>query len=277
MWWIVTVTIVPSAKPKSVTPGVDDIFDLKLDGMAPATRLAEPPSLSSSLLGALLPWLACLLGVFFLRSRSKSLADVDGRRSRSALREFEAALAGGKRPLDALCGYLADRLACEPAAVIGADLRERLQAAGVSSARASEVHGVIDRAVSARYSGQESSAGLGADAVRAVVRELEGVSWVAQTAKSLGRSVTWFLAAALCCGSGLVAQSGSSAGQHSAGQQSAGQNSAGETAYRARDYAVAAHAFAVEAEVIKAKHFKRIVEHMAVSVSVRPEPGPQGE
>jgi hypothetical protein len=77
----------------------------------------------------------------------------------------EAALA------NALADYLAERLGCDSASVIGPDLPERLTGAGVPGDLARRADRIVETLVAARYGG--SPATYGDHDVRALVEELE--------------------------------------------------------------------------------------------------------
>jgi tetratricopeptide (TPR) repeat protein len=72
--------------------------------------------------------------------------------------------------------YLADRLACEPAAVIGPDLAHRLEAAGVEPDLAAAANRHVEAGVSARYAGGDAPGVLDANTVRDLVERLEASS-----------------------------------------------------------------------------------------------------
>jgi hypothetical protein len=136
---------------RAVTPGVDDVFDLPaLDG-APR-RLARPHAWQQWL-AALAPWAVALLGALAFRRWRARAADVTGQRARQAARTCRRALANGTEPLDALAGYLGDRLGVAAAAVIAPDLAARLVAAGLAAADAASVAAAIERGTAARYGG----------------------------------------------------------------------------------------------------------------------------
>ena len=216
------LSLLPGEDSKAVTPGVDDIFDMKrlAEGLS-----ASPPSRPNRLLTALwivLPWLVSCLLVGGLGARRRSLADVSGRRSRSAERSFKRSIVDGRGPGDALVGYLADRLDVAEAAVIGPDLAQRLREAGVEDELALEVQRVVEAGVAARYGG-----GGGVDQATAsdLVARLErhGVQ---------AAPVALALLVSLLFSSGVSAQE---------------PVDAAETAYRAGDYAAAAEGFAAAA------------------------------
>ena len=108
-----SLTDLPGEREKAVEAGVDDIFDVKLEGGS--LGLGAAPSTGSALAFALAPWLLCLVGMMFWRARRRSLADVEGRRAKGAERKFEQALGAGEAPLDAFVAYLADRREFDPA------------------------------------------------------------------------------------------------------------------------------------------------------------------
>jgi BatD DUF11 like domain len=212
----------PGERAKAVEEGVDDIFDVKLS--SGAVRLAPPPETGMALLTSLLPWVVGVLGMFFWRARRRAMADMQGRRARGALRKFEAAVGGGAEPLDALVAYLADRLGCEPAAVIGPDLADRLRTVGIGDPCATQAQSLVDQGVATRYGG---SGDLDRDLVIATVRALERGEPVAS-------AITGLLLAAVLCG-GLVGDIDA--------QGDAAAPTAAETAYRARDFVAAAALF----------------------------------
>lgn len=163
-----TLAALPSTEAKAVTPGVDDIFDLPVFGGVPQ-RLTGP-AVWLSWLAALGPWLvvvAALSLISFLRRRRE---DVTGQRARGAVRTCRTALAAGQEPLDALAGYLGDRLDVQAAAVIRADLDQQLQAVGVASEIAVEVAAAIQRGTEARYG---AGSPLVAAEVEALILRLE--------------------------------------------------------------------------------------------------------
>jgi tetratricopeptide (TPR) repeat protein len=204
---------------RAVTPGVDDIFDMKPITAAEPAPVAKAPSRTLALLLVVAPWVLCGAGAHFLARRARRRADVVGSRVRGALRGFQRAVAKGRDPADALIAYLADRLAVAEAAVIGPDLRQRLVQAGVEAELAREVHEQIDRAVAARYGG---TGGLDAETARALVARLEKES--VRPLAGIGASA--LLVAALLA------------------PHCPAQASEGEAAYRRGDYAAAAEAFA---------------------------------
>jgi hypothetical protein len=215
----------PGEKPKAVEAGVDDIYDVKLASGTDTARLAPSPGTGTTLLSSLLPWVVCVLGMFFWRARRRAMADVQGRRARGALRKFQGAISSGTDPLDALIAYLADRFGCEPAAVIGQDLADRLTAVGIGDVRAADVQGLVDDGVASRYGG---GGGVDQDRVVAAVEALER----GEPVGSVTAGLLLALIPATLFGARLGAQD----------------LSAAEQAYRDRDYVAAAEAFAKAAD-----------------------------
>ena len=218
-----SLAALPGEERAAVTPGVDDIFDMKALAATPPAPRSHPPGRGLVTLLVLAPWLLCGLLVGWLARRAKSRADVVGQRSRGAEKRFRRALADGVDPGDALVAYLADRLGVADAAVIGPKLGDELVEAGVDEELSREVHGVIEAAVSARYGGGRA---LEADGAKALVERL-----AAQGMKTRASTV---LGAILVCG--LLASSLSA------------QADPGEAAYRAGDYEEAVAAFSRAAE-----------------------------
>ncbi|HEB54251.1 MAG TPA: hypothetical protein ENI87_13445 [bacterium] len=120
------------------------------------------------------PWGAALLALGFVRRHRRRRADVTGQRARGARRAFEAALRRGDDALDAFAGYLGDRLAVPPAAVLSPELRQRLLAAGLDEAAAADVEQLVERGTAARYGG---GGRLTVDEVRTMVQRLEGAKF----------------------------------------------------------------------------------------------------
>ncbi|MCK5942683.1 MAG: BatD family protein, partial [Planctomycetes bacterium] len=162
----------PEAAASAVTPGVDDIHDLPpLDG--PPVRV-EAPATWLRYAAVLGPWLLVVALFFARRAARRAAADVTGQRARGARRAFEARLQRGGDVLDALAGYLADRLDVPAAAVISPELAARLRDSGLDEAIAREVAALVDRGTAARYGG---GGALTADEARAVVQRLEQESF----------------------------------------------------------------------------------------------------
>lgn len=220
----------PDELAAAVTPGVDDIYDLPDLAAQPTERVMPAPLVRW--IAVVLPWLLCAFAFFGLRLRRRAAADVAGQRARGAQRQFDAALRRGDEVLDAFAAYLGDRLHVPAAAVISAELAERLVATGLEESFANEVVATIERGTSARYGG---GVALSADDARALVRRLEGERFGARILPLL----LWPLllaSSALSCGD-LRAQDGvdSAAGTGVP---------AAVRAYRAGDYAAADAAFA---------------------------------
>jgi tetratricopeptide (TPR) repeat protein len=154
---------------KSVTPGVDDIFDLP-DFTGPAAE-RRPVAAWAGWLAALGPWLVACLGLVAFRTLRRRAGDLDGQRARAALRTCRKALAAGGDPLDVLAGYLGDRRGVAAAAVIRPDLAERLVEAQLDEALAAEVARAIEQGTAARYGGGQSIDG---QQVEQLVQRLEG-------------------------------------------------------------------------------------------------------
>jgi tetratricopeptide (TPR) repeat protein len=220
-----TLPPLPDGDDKTVEMGVDDIYDMKPAAGSAPLLLPAPPSSATALLAGLLPWVFFAMTALFAQRLRRRRGDVAGQRSRGAARRLKRALAAGTDPHTALVGYLADRLACEPAAVIGEDLGKRLQAAGVDQELADAVGRHVEAGVSARYAGGEAASVLGTDTVRDLVQRLEGTT-IKPLAAALG----------LCV---LLAAASLSAQERPA--------SAGEAAYRQGEYDAAVAAFAQQA------------------------------
>ncbi|MCB9876190.1 MAG: BatD family protein [Planctomycetes bacterium] len=216
-----TLAPLPEERAAAVKPGVDDIFDLPaLDG-APVRRGA--PAAWYAWLAVLGPWL--LVGGAFvaLRARRRATQDIAGQRVRAAKRRCEATLDAGGDALDALSGYVADRLGCEPAAVIAPDLAARLAASGLDDEHAAAIAAAVDRGTAQRYGGGQ---GLAADDVRRLVAALERLRFGA-------RLWPWLLLPLLA-----VATAGGLRAQDTPASVAAAVQ-----AYRAGDYAAADAAF----------------------------------
>lgn len=163
-----TLRALPGVDEAPVTPGVDDIFDLPSLAGEPV-RVRERAAWWGWA-AAVGPWISVLLALALFSAVRRRRADESGRRARSALRACRAALASGAEPVDALAGYLGDRLDVPAAAVIRPDLAERLAAAGVEPDLAERVAREVARGTEARYGGGRP---LLADEVEALVQQLE--------------------------------------------------------------------------------------------------------
>ena len=174
-----TLAPLPNETAAAVVPGVDDVYDLPdLDG-PPARRY---PVYGWWVWGAVLgPWLLFALVAFVWRAVLRRAADPTGQRARGAAKACQRALAAGTEPLDALAGYLGDRLGVPAAAVIAPDLRQRLSDDGLDDALANDVAAAIERGTASRYGG---GAPLDAATVTALVQRLEGARFGA-AARSL--------------------------------------------------------------------------------------------
>lgn len=164
-------TLLPVGAPtaKAITPGVDDIFDLpSLDGPPVVVRPVPAWAWAAALLG---PWLLAFAWLLWYRHRRALAADPVGRRAAAAAKVCLLRLDRGEAPLEALAGYVGDRLGVPAPAVIAPDLAARLVAAGLEAHAAAAVAAAVERGTAARYGGGEP---LPADAVRALVRDLEG-------------------------------------------------------------------------------------------------------
>ncbi len=215
----------PGEERSAVTPGVDDIFDMKpLADRPPAPRVGSP-SRAAVLTWTAAPWLIGLLAALLVRRGRRRRADHAGVRARGAARGFRQALQAGP-PLDALTAYLAARMGVAEAAVISPDLAARLERAGVDEELARRCASAVDRGVAQRYGGGE---GLDAETAEALVRDLErGTRW---------RAPAGVVIVALCLSGALVGQ---------------GRLAEAEKAYRDGDYAAAARAYAALAEAADA-------------------------
>ena len=169
-----TLETLPGAPPAAVQPGVDDIYDLKLSSEHVPVEYRPAPEAGYAILWVLTPWILCFVGWFSLRTRRRILANVQGRRARRALRGFKTAAKTGAEPVDCLVDYLADRLGCEPPAVIGPDLQDRLVAAGVDPDLGTEIQSIIEGGVASRYGGEGA---VDRDRVFKAVESLERVGF----------------------------------------------------------------------------------------------------
>lgn len=97
------------------------------------------------------------------RRRSAAPDPADLRRAAAAAAVREAAAAPGGDVAAAFAEYLAARLGCAPAAVVGSDVGARLESAGVDATLARRAAALLDALVAARY-----GSGVAADAAEAV-------------------------------------------------------------------------------------------------------------
>ncbi|GAB4147316.1 MAG: hypothetical protein Fur0037_15490 [Planctomycetota bacterium] len=164
-----TLPPLSGSEHESVTPGVDDIADLR-DLEPGGEILAADAPLWLSWLSLLLPW-GLVLGFAWLRSSiARSREDVAGRRARTAAKAFARALGAGADPAAALSAYLGDRLGLPPSAMIGPDARERLSRTGLPADLVERSCLAIESGIEARYGG---GGGIREDEARALVSELE--------------------------------------------------------------------------------------------------------
>ena len=134
---------------------------------------AEGPegSGTGNLVGAGVAVLVLLaLGVVLARSRSRRAAAATPT-ARAAEAARRALAEPARDPAEVLAAFLAERLACETAAVITPDLARRLQRAGIAPEAAGRIAALLERLVGARYGGAPPTA-TDRDAARAVVDEL---------------------------------------------------------------------------------------------------------
>ena len=216
-----TLAPLPDAATKSITLGVDDIFDLpRFDGEP--VRHAEPAAWSRWAVIAL-PWLAAFVVSFALASVRRRRSNPAAMRARAAGRVALAALQRGDEAMVVLADYLGDRLGVPGAALIAPDLRERLLQANIDSALVADVVALIERGTAARYGG---GAGITAADVQSLVQRLDGARFGVAT---LLPFVVWPLFAFASLAGGVTAQ---------------GPIADAEAAYRAQDYHRAEAAFA---------------------------------
>ncbi|MCC7399218.1 MAG: BatD family protein [Planctomycetes bacterium] len=164
-----TLAPLPDAAAKPITPGVDDVFDLPAFDGEPLRATTLPRW--AGVLVVFGPWLLALGGLLAFRRWRVRAADVNGQRVRAALRTCRQALDRGDDALDALAGYVADRLAVPAAAVISPDLRQRLVSSGLDAELAEQVVCAIEQGTAARYGAGEP---LAATTVRDLTARLEG-------------------------------------------------------------------------------------------------------
>ena len=157
----------PRNKP---LPGRDDIYGLK--DVPPPGRWGEKPSSLLLMVALLLPWIGAGALLYGLRVRERARRDVAGRRARGAAAAFSAGLARPNAEVDTvLAAYLAARLRCPEAAVIGPELPGRLVAAGIPRDLAIGTARSLEALVAGRYGGEPTAGSH--DEARALVAELE--------------------------------------------------------------------------------------------------------
>lgn len=145
------------------------------DGPAAAVEESgEAPKERGLLFGVVAVALLSFLAVLWLRlSRRRAPPVVDATPLSRLRQRLDVAGPGGDAALaDALSGYLAERLQCEPAAVIGPDLSFRLEHAGVPGDLARRTADTLEHLVAVRYGGQ-SGRHVEAD-VWALAEDLDG-------------------------------------------------------------------------------------------------------
>ena len=133
--------------------GINDIFDLKPTTSRASGDRAGPSRLgtATALLG---PWLLALGLVALRRARSSGRTDPEGTRALAAAGAFAARVDDEDSDVSAmLAEYLAARLRCSAAAVIGHDLARRLAGAGISDELATRAAALLEHLVHARFGG----------------------------------------------------------------------------------------------------------------------------
>jgi len=143
---------------------------LRVRGGADSPEPSQPPAPAEPESRLRLEWIAAALvllaaGVIVWRRRKATPDDVV-----DATADFREAMA--RDVADAFAGYLATRLDCPVATVIGPDLGARLEAAGISPQAAARASAMVERLVGARYGGAAIDETARSDAL-ALVEELE--------------------------------------------------------------------------------------------------------
>jgi tetratricopeptide (TPR) repeat protein len=136
----------------------------------------------------LLPPLLYGLLWFFVRKHRTLQSDPDGVRQAQALRKFQEKITlatTSDQVLEALRGYIGDRLRLAAGALTAKDLREPLKRFGVAEETIAAAEDLFRRCEASRYSGgQSGNAGELADASRQVVTGIEsrvqpaGLAWL---------------------------------------------------------------------------------------------------
>lgn len=127
------------------------------------------PAQVASVLGV--PWLLALVIWRLQRARDRTRSDPLGERARRAAAVFAARRnASGSELADAFADYLAARLRCARAAVVGPDLDARLAAAGIPAALATRTARALQDLLAIRYGGAQVASDT---TVPALVGELE--------------------------------------------------------------------------------------------------------
>jgi hypothetical protein len=221
-------TLAPLANDSAapVVPGIDDVFDLPAFDGPPAVR--REPAAWQAWLAVVGPWLLAAAAALALGAARRRAADPVGQRARGAGRACQRALAAGGDPLDALAGYLGDRLGVAAAAVIAPDLPQRLAEQGLDGSLAREVTAAVERGTAARYGGGTP---LDAATVQALVQRLEGARF-GVTAQAV-----------LLCLLPLLAFVGTAGSLPAQADGTAPSLAAPVAAYRAGDYATALAGF----------------------------------
>jgi hypothetical protein len=133
-------------------PGVDDIHDLKPVPSPGGSGLRVAPVLV--VMALLLPWAVALFLLGWVRGRERDRNDPLGVAARGAHQVFRTSMAhAATEPADAFASYVAARLRCPPAAVVGPQLAGRLQAAGIPAAMAAEVVALVRELGAQRFGG----------------------------------------------------------------------------------------------------------------------------
>jgi hypothetical protein len=158
----------------SRTPGVDDIFSLKLlSNITLESIIRSSSSWQVLLLLCGLPWLLSV-GLRSMQRRRQRSADPARRRARTAQGIFLAAMAVESPDLgNSLITYLAARLACPPAAIISPDLGAKLEAAGIDSELAQTAAACTEQLLAGQYGGDTNSSEPSLEAVKSLAAALE--------------------------------------------------------------------------------------------------------
>lgn len=117
----------------------------------------------ASMAGVLIaPWILCALGVLYVRLRERGREDEATVRARQAMQALRKQLAGGDTALsEAFAEYLGAKLNCSAAAIVAADLQQRLEATGVDAALAEEVARVLLALVNEHFGREQAQTGTG--------------------------------------------------------------------------------------------------------------------
>lgn len=124
---------------------------------APVSGTQKEPPAADSWLAFVLTVVAAASAVvvtrILMRRRSAAVPDLAAERRVAAAESVASAAASGGDVAAAFTEYLAARLGCAPAAVVGADLAVRLASAGVSDDVARRAASTFDALVASRYGG----------------------------------------------------------------------------------------------------------------------------